>query len=162
MNDKINTGTEDCKFGLLLEWLDEAKKIVHDAQLCVVGLHCHIGSGLYDPEIFRQVVEKLFAIATDLFRYYFLDFGGGFGVSYKPDQISIDLTQFTQVMIHPIQQLKKILNKNIDVYFEPGKYLVAESTELIVTKVTTVEERVGIKYVGVNSGMNHLIRPTFV
>ena len=155
---QIITGGIDSKFGIYHTQISEALKIISDNNLKLVGLHCHLGSGLYDTKNFTPMVDFMFKLADQMAGLKFIDLGGGFGVRYKPDDKEIDLTQFASVIDEHYEKYKSLKANNIKIIFEPGKYLVAESTFLL-TKITNVRDYNKQKIVGVNTGFNHIIRP---
>lgn len=156
--DQITTGQEDSKFGVTQEELNNIKQHLDTYNLELVGIHSHIGSGFYSTKKFKQSVEAVIKAASDFDSLEFLDFGGGFGVNYKPSEPEIHLDDFAKAIEEPIKEFEKKNNKKIEIRLEPGKFLVTKSTVLL-TEATTIKRKAGITFVGVNSGFNHLIRP---
>mgnify|MGYP000013170874 CR=1 FL=1 len=151
----IATGRRSDKFGILVEDLPEAKKIIASRpELKWVGLSCHIGSQIHDVEELRQGYK----VMADLFRQQegltLLDLGGGFGVSYKGDAYSKP-KDFAPVVAEITKDLQ---DKGVRIQLEPGRYVAAEAGTL-VTKVQFVKDSGGYKFVMVDSAMNDLIRP---
>lgn len=157
-NEKISTGGKGTKFGIIADQFEEVKKILDHFHLRLVGIHSHIGSGFYDTRAFSNSVKAVCSVAKSFSSLEFLDFGGGYGVQYYPEKKNIDLSDFARSIQREIQDFSEVNGKRVDVYLEPGKYLVAQSTILLVT-VTTVKEKNGKIFVGTDSGFNHLIRP---
>lgn len=158
----VITGGEDSKFGILTNDLPEVLKIVREYNLKVVGIHEHIGSGIDDTEKVFESVEKLLAISgkenfPDL---EFVDLGGGFKVPYKPEEKRIDYSAFGKKISAMFSIFCEEYGRELKLYFEPGKYLVAEAGYLI-TQVNTVKKAGGKIIVGTNSGFTQLIRPVF-
>lgn len=164
----VITGGATSKFGILENDIDQAINILKTANVRLNGLHCHIGSGLYDTEKFQQMVRYLFSLIQKYnLNLDFLDLGGGFGVRYGENTHEINLKEFADVIL---EERKRAFantnvantNKNMRFIIEPGKFLVAEST-VFLFKVTNISEnRLNqnnkIKIVGTNTGMNHMIR----
>ena len=157
-SEKVTTGQTESKFGIALVDLGEVKKILSEFNLKLVGIHSHIGSGFYEAEVFRKSVEALCHLARDFESVEFLDLGGGFGVQYHPDKPEIDLTAFAAAIREPIDQFNQDTGKNIEIRIEPGKFLVARSTVLLST-ITTIKQKGGVTFVGLDSGFHNLIRP---
>jgi diaminopimelate decarboxylase len=155
---QIITGGEDSKFGIYYTQIYEALKIISDNNLKLVGLHCHLGSGLYDTKNFTLMVDFMFKLAEQMVDLQFIDLGGGFGVKYKPTDKEVDLTQFASVINQHYKKYKSLEANNIKIIFEPGKYLVAESTFLL-TKITNIRDYNKQKIIGVDTGFNHIVRP---
>ncbi len=159
---KVMTGGDLTKFGILLEDADEAVRIAKENGVKIVGLHKHTGSGIKDTSKFLKSVNNLLNIATrerfsDL---QFIDFGGGFAVPYHPDEERIDYKSFGKIISDRFKEWTEEYGRKIGLYFEPGRYLVAESGVLVVT-ANTIKENHGRLIVGTDSGFPQLIRPMF-
>lgn len=157
-NNKVTTGQIESKFGIARGDVSEVKKLCKKYDLSIVGIHSHIGSGIYDAQVFSDSAKAVCAIAADFSCVDFVDLGGGFGVYYKPEDKEIDLDSFALALVSPIEELEKKLGKKIEVRIEPGKFLVTNATVLLTT-ITTIKKKGGIRFIGVDSGFNHLIRP---
>lgn len=155
---QIVTGGKDSKFGIYCTQIHEAFKIINDNNLKLVGLHCHLGSGLYDTRNFTAMVDFMFKLADKIESLKFIDLGGGFGVRYKPTDKEVDLTQFASVIEKHYKKYQSLKANNTKIILEPGKYLVAESTFLL-TKITNIRNYNAQKIIGVNTGFNHIVRP---
>jgi len=128
--------------------------------LKVVGLHEHTGSGLQHAESVYASMTKLMAIATranfpDL---EFLDFGGGFKVPYKPDEKRIDYVAMGAEINRLFTEFCAKEGRDLAIYFEPGKFIVAEAGYLLVT-VNTIKNNRTRTIAGCDSGFPQLIRP---
>ena len=155
---QVVTGGKESKFGILHTQIKEALKIINDNSIKLIGIHCHLGSGLYNTDNFAPMVEYMFNLASQINGIEFIDLGGGLGVRYKPSDVEIDLGQFAKVIEECYKKYDVLKSNNVKIILEPGKYLVAESTFLL-TKITNIREQQGIKIVGVDTGFNHIIRP---
>jgi diaminopimelate decarboxylase len=88
----------------------------------------------------------------------FIDLGGGFGIPYKPDEEELDLNTLGNQFNERFLRFCKSYGKELELRLEPGRYIIAQAGHLLV-KVTTIKENPqGKTFVGVNSGMNHMIR----
>lgn len=157
-SEKITTGTAESKFGLVLTDLGEARRICDEANVTIVGIHSHIGSGFYESSAFRQSVEAVLKVAGQFPTVRCVDFGGGFGARYRPEQEPLDLASFAAAIREPVEAARA--QRDIQLRLEPGKFLVAESTVLLA-RITTVKQKGEITFVGLDTGFNHLIRPAF-
>ena len=160
--DSVHTMTAGAltKFGILLDDVEEVKKIVREGNLHVVGLHEHTGSGLQHAESVYTAMGRLMEIATpeNFPELEFLDFGGGFKVPYKPDEARIDYVEMGGKIAELFDAFCKKYGKDLIMRFEPGKYLVAESGVLL-TEVNTLKRNRERLIAGCNSGFPQLIRP---
>lgn len=157
-NLKISTGHEKSKFGIPIDQLDLLKAVVDKYNIKIKALHIHTGSDIKDADVFVHGIKVL----SDLVVYFpeleVIDLGGGFKVPYEPDDEETDIALIAD-------KLKKYLEthlfkngKKYQLWFEPGKYLVSQCGYLI-TKVNVIKDN-GIQiFAGVDSGLNHLIRP---
>lgn len=154
----VITGGPDSKFGIDISDIPKLKQIAKKYGLKIVGLHQHIGSNILDVPTFLKGIKALFNIAPLFPDLRHLDFGGGFGVPYNQEKrLNLEILG---------KEVKKLYKKFTDRYgrkvkisFEPGRYLVAEAGSLLV-KVTDIKRNPGKTFIGVNSGLNHLIRPS--
>ncbi len=154
------TGGDLTKFGILLDAVDEVCSLVRSGNLKVVGLHEHTGSGLQHTESVFRSMENLMRIATpenfpDL---EFLDFGGGFKVPYKPDEKRVDYYAMGAEIVARFNAFCRGYGRELDMLFEPGKYMVAECGHLLV-EVNTIKHNRTRTIAGCNSGFPQLIRP---
>ncbi len=159
-HEKMNTGGSDSKFGINISQIKQAKKIIEKYKLVLIGLHFHVGSGFYDAKVFKKALEDNANIALLFEDLEFIDVGGGYGVRYKLNEKEIDLGKFSMEVEPILEQLSKKFGKIIELRLEPGKFLVAESTVLLA-KITTIKTNGDKKYVGLDTGLNHLIRPSY-
>ncbi|MEI6264391.1 MAG: diaminopimelate decarboxylase [Sphingobacteriia bacterium] len=159
-NLKISTGHEKSKFGIPLEQLENILALVQQYQINIAGLHVHTGSEIKDVSVFMQVADIFFDLVPLFPELVFLDLGGGFKVPYKENETGTDIPLLAQKVNEALQKLKNTYNRNFQVWFEPGKFLVSESGSFITT-VNVIKNNKAATFVGVNSGFNHLIRPMF-
>jgi diaminopimelate decarboxylase len=156
------TGGDLTKFGVLLQDVETVKEIVAKYNLKVVGLHEHTGSGLQHTASVFQSMKNLMAIATpeNFPELRFLDFGGGFKVPYKPDEKRVDYVEMGAEITRLFSEFCEKYGKELEMYFEPGKYIVAEAGYMLV-EVNTLKDNKGRQIAGCNSGFPQLIRPMF-
>jgi diaminopimelate decarboxylase len=157
-NLKISTGHSESKFGISIEQLPLILAAVAKYKLQIVGLHIHTGSDILDAEVFLKGGNVLFEAAMQFPDLKFLDFGGGFKVAYKPNDISTDVMEVGKKVGEAFQEFCKRYGRQLELWLEPGKFLVSEAGYLLV-KATVVKESPTVTFVGVDTGLNHLIRP---
>ncbi len=159
-NLNISTGHIDSKFGISIYQMRHVERIVNSTGLVVNGLHMHTGSDILDVEVFLRGAEILFE-QTQFFKdLQFVDFGSGFKVPYKPDDYATDIEELGQKLGSRFQEFCKSYGRDLDLWFEPGKFLVSESGTFL-TKVNVLKQTTAAVFVGIDSGLNHLIRPMF-
>jgi diaminopimelate decarboxylase/aspartate kinase len=149
----VRTGGTHSKFGVPLPELDELAKLASRAQVRIVGLHAHNGSGVFDVRNWEQTATLL-ADLTGKFRdVRVLDVGGGLGVPERADQPGVDLAKLDAVLAGV-----RAANSGIEIWVEPGRYYVA-AAGVLISRVTQLKAKSGVRYVGIATGMNSLIRP---
>jgi len=155
-NLKISTGHEKSKFGIPVDLLGDLLTVVEKYKIKIQTLHIHTGSDIKDADVFVQGIKVLTEIVPHFPDLEIIDLGGGFKVPYEPDDEETDIGLIAK-------KLQKFLDshlagKKYQLWFEPGKYLVSECGYLI-TQVNVVKDNNHQVFVGVDSGLNHLIRP---
>lgn len=159
-NSKISVGHIDSKFGISFHQIPLVKRIVKSLDINVVGLHMHTGSDILDVEVFLQGAEILFNTAMEFEGLEYLDFGSGFKVPYKPNDISTDIEELGANISERFNNFCKNYGSELTLMFEPGKFLVSEAGYFLA-KVNVVKQTISTVFAGVDSGLNHLIRPMF-
>ena len=157
-NVKIMTGHRESKFGISIEQVEDIYNIVKKYNISVAGIHVHSGSDFKDADAFVKAADILFNVAKQFPNLSFMDFGSGFKVPYKKGDYSTDVTELGVKMKKAFTDFCKSYGKDLEIWFEPGKFLVSESGILFVN-VNVVKETPDITFIGINSGLNHLIRP---
>lgn len=152
------TGGPESKFGVDISQLEEAKEIAKEFNLQIVGIHQHIGSNILDEKIFMKAIKALLKTAKQFAELEFIDFGGGFGIPYKPYQKPLDMVLLGKLITKEIEKFVKAYGKEIEIKFEPGRFLVGEAGILLGT-VTDIKKTPHKTFVGIDAGMNQLIRP---
>jgi diaminopimelate decarboxylase len=157
-NAKISVGHDKSKFGIPIEQLPSILEIVDKNNMKVAGLHIHTGSDIYDAAVFLKGAKVVFDAALHFPDLKFLDFGGGFKVAYKANDPQTDMDQVGAQVTKAFQEFCATYGRQLELWLEPGKFLVSESGYLIVS-ANVVKETPNITFLGVDSGLNHLIRP---
>ncbi len=149
----VNTGGQLSKFGIPRSDLEKARALVDKAGANVIGLHAHSGSGILDAASWAEVGAVLLQ-ARELFpAVRILDVGGGLGVPEKPGQSSLDLAALNDGLLQV-----KAGQQGVELWLEPGRFVVARAGVLLLS-VTQLKHKGHSSYVGVDGGMNALIRP---
>lgn len=167
-HDFITTGQADSKFGFDLNngQADDAfLQTYNDAYLQLLGMHCHIGSQIFDTVAFGVAGEKLVdKMATWKEAYGFtctvLNLGGGFGIRYTAEDQPLAPQVYVEDMIKVVQ--KKVNEVKLtmpEIWIEPGRSLVGDAGTSLYTvgshkTVPDVRE-----YIAVDGGMSDNIRP---
>ena len=157
-NTKISTGHIDSKFGISIYQLPHILRIVKTYDIQVVGLHMHTGSDILEADVFLKMADILFGVSRDFPNLKFIDFGSGFKVAYKEGDITTNVYDLGIKMSAAFKTFCSEYGRDLEMWFEPGKYLVSEAGHLIV-KANIIKTTPATAFVGVNSGLNHLIRP---
>ncbi|MCP1727961.1 diaminopimelate decarboxylase/aspartate kinase [Natronospira proteinivora] len=150
----VRTAGIQSKFGIPLFELDEAARLVEAAGARVVGLHAHSGSGIRTPDNWRQIAIILGEAAERFPDVEILDLGGGLGVVEKPGDQPLD----TEAMDESLKSMASAFPGK-QLWIEPGRYLVARAGVLLA-RVTQTKGKGEARYVGIETGMNSLIRPS--
>ncbi|HNQ12011.1 MAG TPA: diaminopimelate decarboxylase [Bacteroidia bacterium] len=156
----IQTGHIDSKFGISIYQLRHVLRVIKSEGILVNGLHMHTGSEILDSDVFIRGAEILFEAAADFPDLQFIDFGSGFKVQYKDDDVYTDIEDLGISLCNRFNEFCKEYGRSLELWFEPGKFLVSEAGVLLV-KVNVIKQTTATVFAGVNSGQNHLIRPMF-
>ncbi|HQV61115.1 MAG: diaminopimelate decarboxylase [Chitinophagaceae bacterium] len=159
-NLKISTGHADSKFGVPLEDIEEVLQVIKETGLFIRTLHIHTGSEIKDVEVFAKGIEVLFEMVKYFPELAIIDLGGGFKVPYKPGDEGTDIELLGKKVKEEFEWFEKKYNRHLQVWFEPGKYLVSEAGYFI-TKVNVLKPAGNAVFAGVDTGLNHFIRPMF-
>lgn len=149
----VRTGGARSKFGIPASELDRARALADRAAARVTGLHAHAGSGILAAEHWHSTALFLAEAAERFPDATVLDVGGGFGVPYRPSEAPLDLAAVGQSLA-----AAGALSPRFSLWIEPGRYLVAPAGVLLA-RVTQIKGKGDVAYVGVETGMNSLIRP---
>ena len=154
---KISTGDENSKFGIIYDDIVHAYKLINDASFInPYGLAIHVGSQLFDYDVFFQTFSKIKNLAVELknlgYEVNHLDLGGGFGVDYTMKN-SLNYKSFSKALNEVFK------NNEFQLSVEPGRSLIAESG-ILLTKVIRTKSTNYKNFLIVDAAMNNLIRPT--
>jgi len=152
-HEHVRTAGVHSKFGIPLFELGEARELAAAAGARVVGLHAHTGSGITSPENWRNTARILGPAAADFPDLRILDLGGGLGIPEKRDSQALDM----DALGAGLEEIRQAW-PDYRLWLEPGRYVVAEAG-VLVTTVTQTKGKGEVRYVGVSTGMNSLLRP---
>ncbi len=162
-HDHCITGGVMSKFGIMDSEAVEVYKLAKELGFNPIGMHSHIGSGILDPEPFKLAIESTMDIAGKVHKeagidFEFVDFGGGVGIPYTPEENTVDIDRFAKENVELFKEkLAEYDMGNPTMYLEPGRYLVGDASVLLV-RVNSVKESYR-KFIGVDAGFNTLLRP---
>jgi len=157
-NSKISTGHIDSKFGISILQMRHLLRVIENYNINVIGLHIHTGSDILDSEVFLRGTEIIFEAAEDFPDIDFIDFGSGFKVAYKEGDVTTDIEELGKEVSKRFKDFCKSRGKDLELWFEPGKFLVSEAGYFL-SKVNVIKTTPATVFVGLDTGMNHLLRP---
>ncbi|MBK4203503.1 diaminopimelate decarboxylase [Bacillus subtilis] len=167
-HDYITTGQEDSKFGFDLhngQTERAIEQVLQSEHIQLLGVHCHIGSQIFDTAGFVLAAEKIFKKLDEWRESYsfvskVLNLGGGFGIRYTEDDEPLHATEYVDKIIEAVKENAARYGFNIpEIWIEPGRSLVGDAGTTLYT-VGSQKEVPGVRqYVAVDGGMNDNIRP---
>jgi diaminopimelate decarboxylase len=158
-SNKTNTGGPSSKHGIYFDQLDEAKAVARATGIRIIGVHSHIGS---ESDLYHwlRIKDKTLSIARNFPDLQFVNLGGGLPVVYHPDDKPMPLHEWGAALSSGMKEFSQELNRDIRLYIEPGRYVVADSG-ILVAEVQAVKQTPEYNFVIVNTGLNHNILPSF-
>jgi len=150
----VRTAGSNAKFGVPLSELERVARLARAHDVTITGLHAHTGSGIMHPDNWHRTLDTLGEAARELPDVEVIDLGGGLGVPDRETDLPLDLAALEA----GIAGLKSKLVRPVKIWLEPGRFLVAEAG-VLVARVTQVKGKGDMRYVGIATGMNSLIRP---
>ena len=148
----VKTSGTQSKFGVAFDQLETLRSTDKKVDAKVIGLHAHVGSGIHASSTWATTANFLAELSKMFPDVKVLDLGGGFAVPDKPEQLPLDLAAVEKSLL----EVKK-LYPQFELWIEPGRYLVA-AAGVLLTRVTQVKQKGDRIFVGVDTGMNSLIR----
>ncbi|AKG04372.1 MULTISPECIES: diaminopimelate decarboxylase [Salimicrobium] len=167
-HDYILTGQEDSKFGFDLTsgQADRAfTSLLESTGMNVIGLHCHIGSQIFETSGFLMATRKLFDIMKKWKEEYsfeakVLNLGGGFGIRYTEEDDPLSLNEYARALMSEVKfQSEKQNYPMPEIWIEPGRAIVGDAG-ITLYEAGSVKEIEGVRtYLSVDGGMTDNIRP---
>ena len=157
-NAKISVGHIDSKFGISIHQMPHILRIVENTGMKINGIHMHTGSDILDIDVFLYASEILFKTAKEFSDLEFIDFGSGFKVPYKENDIETNIEELGEKLSKRFNTFQKNYGKPLTLAFEPGKFLVSEAGYFLAS-VNVVKQTTSTVFAGIDSGFNHFMRP---
>ena len=158
-NDNVSVGHSKSKFGIPEERIDELLDMEKKDKIKITGLHIHTGSDITKNNQFKEGIKKIFSIARDFKNIESIDLGGGIKIPYFKDDTSTNLNDYVKEVSKELKKFELEFNKKLKLIFEPGKFLVSDCG-FFITKVNYIKSTKTKDFLQVDSGLNHLLRPT--
>ena len=158
-NDNVSVGHSESKFGIPEERIDELLDMEKKGKIKITGLHIHTGSDITKNNQFKEGIKKIFSIARDFKNIESIDLGGGIKIPYFKDDTSTNLNDYVKEVSKELKKFELEFNKKLKLIFEPGKFLVSDCG-FFITKVNYIKSTKTKDFLQVDSGLNHLLRPT--
>ncbi|MEX1056042.1 MAG: bifunctional aspartate kinase/diaminopimelate decarboxylase [Rhodothermales bacterium] len=149
----VRTAGPQSKFGVAPEELEHLDALTASARCRIVGFHAHVGSGIVSPETWAETAVFLATLRDRFPEITLLDVGGGLGVSERQSTPELDISEVAESLAR-----FKQAHPGMELWMEPGRYLVARAGVLL-SKVTQTKRKGAARYVGIETGMNSLLRP---
>ena len=158
LSDKVKKWYASSKFGITLHQFDEIWKIIRKYNIRVNGLHMHASHVIMSDKLLTRASETVFRLAMDFPHLEYLDLGGGMRVPHGPEEEVLTINDLARIITPRFTDLCSRAGKRLQLWFEPGRYLVSGSG-ILVTRVMIMKTIGEKKYAGTDTGFNHLIRP---
>ena len=152
-HEHVRTAGTHSKFGVPLFEMTELSRLAAQCKARIVGLHAHSGSGIFNVANWIETATLLGGLCQTFADVRFVDVGGGIGVPERVGQPDFDLRALGEALAHVKQNLP-----GRELWLEPGRFLVAQAGVLLA-RVTQLKGKGDVRYVGIATGMNSLIRP---
>lgn len=159
-NQNISVGHIDSKFGISIHQVPNIERIVKKLGINVMGVHVHTGSDILDADVFIKAAELVFSVVEKFETVTHIDFGSGFKVAYRPEDLHTDIGAFGKKFSKAFNDFCERQGKTYTLEFEPGKYMVSNAG-YFVAKSNLIKQTTSCTFVGLDTGFNHLIRPMF-
>lgn len=158
----IQTAKDDSKFGMSI-FNEKTKKLIEEMQrdefIDLKGIHCHIGSQVFDEQFFFASANAMIEFAYEVNESFNLNIreinlGGGFGVYYTEKDNPFELSEFLKKYITIIEEKLKSLQFNVEsISIEPGRSLINNAGSTIYTIGSVKETITGLQYIFIDGGM---------
>ncbi|HVS75777.1 MAG TPA: bifunctional aspartate kinase/diaminopimelate decarboxylase [Steroidobacteraceae bacterium] len=149
----VRTAGAHAKFGVPVADVERLADEASKTGARIVGLQAHVGSGIFDITTWQRTARQLAALAQRFDGVRAIDIGGGLGVPEHSDQPGLDLAKLDTLLA-----AVRAEQPRLEFWLEPGRYLAAPAGVLLA-RVTQLKSKGDVRYVGVATGMNSLIRP---
>jgi len=154
----VITGGPNSKFGIYYTERAAIQELLLRFNLTLIGIHSHIGTGILHTDEMLQAMEIVLGAAKVFPSLEFIDFGGGFGIPYRPEQEPLPLKQLGAAMGERMAVFRAEYGRDVRMKLEPGRFIMGQAGVLLV-RVTSLHSTPAHTFVGTDSGFNHLLRP---
>ncbi len=159
---KVITSGKNTKFGISQDNIPELLNVVKKYKLTIIGVHQHLGSLFLDDKISEYILGV--EVGIHIIKKYFkvlkiIDFGGGFGVPYTPEEKELNLDKVVQRLEEILIPFLKEYPTVEELKFEPGRFIPCQSG-IIIGRVTSLKYENDKWWIGTDIGMNELVRPS--
>ncbi|HVN45449.1 MAG TPA: bifunctional aspartate kinase/diaminopimelate decarboxylase [Steroidobacteraceae bacterium] len=149
----VRTAGSRSKFGIPIAELPELAAVTDRIGARIIGLEAHVGSGIFDVTSWEHTARLLTRAAAVFDSVRIIDVGGGLGVPERSEQRGLDLAALDSLLTAVALE-----HPQLEFWLEPGRYLAA-SCGVLLARVTQLKSKGGLRFVGIATGMNSLIRP---
>jgi bifunctional diaminopimelate decarboxylase / aspartate kinase len=149
----VRTAGAHAKFGVPVSEFERLTQEATSLGARIVGLQAHVGSGIFDLTTWQRTARQLAGLAQRLDTVRVIDIGGGLGVPERSDQPGLDLAKLDTLLA-----AVRAEHPRLEFWLEPGRYLAA-AAGVLLARVTQLKSKEDVRYIGVATGMNSLIRP---
>jgi diaminopimelate decarboxylase len=166
-NEKIKTGQIDSKFGLpIRDFLDIFPRIIQKNNLIYQGIHCHIGSQLFDIQFYYLAAKEMIRMIKSIEKKYnvktnMLNLGGGLGAKYTREDSPLSINEYVHKLVNRVKEICIEYNLAIpQILIEPGRSIIAEAG-ITLYRIGAIKEIKGMKkYLLIDGGMADNPRPS--
>ncbi|MEX3741162.1 diaminopimelate decarboxylase [Mycolicibacterium porcinum] len=172
----ISTAHEDQKFGLSLASgaaMEAVRTVFGTDNLRLVGLHCHVGSQIFDVAGFEVAAHRVIGLLRDVVSEFgvektsqmsVIDLGGGLGISYVPDDDPPPMQELADKLLAIVRSESAAVGlPTPKLVVEPGRAIAGPGTvtlyEIGTVKDVAISATAERRYVSVDGGMSDNIRP---
>jgi diaminopimelate decarboxylase len=167
-HDYIKTGQIDSKFGFTIlndNVLEAVRKAEELPNIKLVGLHCHIGSQIFELEPYEEAADVMLTLVSSIknevgIELEELDLGGGFGIHYRMGDKPRSIEEFCETILNRAEYRARELNIKLPrLVIEPGRSVVGKAGTTLYSIGSIKDIPEVRKYVAVDGGMTDNIRP---
>jgi diaminopimelate decarboxylase/aspartate kinase len=149
----VRTAGAHAKFGVPTADLERLRAEAARSGARIIGLQAHVGSGIFEVATWERTARQLAELAGRFETVRVVDFGGGLGVPETAEQPGVDLGRLDTLLA-----AVRAEHGGLELWMEPGRYLAAQAGVLLA-RVTQLKSKGEVRFVGIATGMNSLIRP---
>lgn len=167
-HEYISTGQQDSKFGfdMISNQAMKAIEVAQESQaLQLLGIHCHIGSQIFETDGFLLAIQRLTEFLADVkkklgFTCQVFNVGGGFGIRYVEGDTPLVAKDYIEAITNGVRT--EFIRHNLpfpEIWIEPGRSIIGDAGTTLYTIGATKEIPDVRKYVAIDGGMTDNLRP---